>query len=104
MFYKRDSICQFRSYGILDIKIITLYMLQKLTTIKNFFKIQFLITGFKKKMDKNEAMKIFNIKKNDRKLIETKYKELVFSNHPDKNGCPYLMHKINEAKKILIKK
>ncbi|MTI12551.1 J domain-containing protein [Sansalvadorimonas verongulae] len=61
--------------------------------------------GFEKEMTRREAGQILGISPlSDRKKIETAHRRLMFINHPDKGGSPYLASKINEAKDHLIKK
>ena len=70
-------------------------------SIKLINNLLFKKTGFKKKMNVNEAKAIFNINKLDKNEINKRYNQLIFKNHPDMDGSEYLMSKINEAKQIL---
>lgn len=73
------------------------------SSILQYFKAKTVLFGFRSQMNKNEAMKILNIKHRDKKTIENAYNKLMFLNHPDRDGIPYLAQKIQEAKIFLLK-
>ncbi|KAI5170255.1 DnaJ-like protein subfamily C member 19 [Pancytospora epiphaga] len=50
-------------------------------------------------MTRGKALKILNISRGDN--IAERYRILAKLNHPDLNGSPYLLEKINQAKKYL---
>lgn len=63
----------------------------------------FIPTGFRKTMNPSEALLIISPKRNSVTEIELRYKDLVKRNHPDREGSPYIMGKINEARKMLLR-
>eukprot|EP01035_Chromulina_nebulosa_P020940 gene20940-27141_t len=56
------------------------------------------ITSFRKKMKPDEAMKILNIEKLNKDILEQQYKKFFESNDPKKGGSFYLQSKIYRAK------
>jgi DnaJ homolog subfamily C member 19 len=61
--------------------------------------------GFEPNMSSREAIQILGLKdgsSND--SIKKQHRTLLFANHPDKGGSPYLALKVNEAKALLLKK
>lgn len=68
----------------------------------HFIKKTFFLPGFKSKMDLQEAKQIFNTKCLQKDHLDKVYKTLIINNHPDRNGSPFIMQKINEARKILM--
>lgn len=60
------------------------------------------MTGFDTKMNLQEAKQIFNCKNVQKDNLDKTFKTLIINNHPDRNGSPYIMQKINEARKLLL--
>ncbi|KAL6947778.1 hypothetical protein ACO0RG_000365 [Hanseniaspora osmophila] len=63
--------------------------------------------GFYPTVNKEESLLIFNFKDLqsaliNEKMIKSRHRQLMFLNHPDRNGSPLLASKINEAKDILL--
>ncbi|KAK1348421.1 mitochondrial import inner membrane translocase subunit TIM14 [Hamiltosporidium tvaerminnensis] len=59
------------------------------------------LLGFKQVMDIKEAKSILEVKGVSKEEIDRRYKEVLFINHPDRKGSPYLAAKINEARRVL---
>ena len=66
---------------------------------------KYLMGGFDKKMNKNEALQILNLTegKLNQKVLKSTHRKIMLANHPDKGGSPYVATKINEAKDWLLK-
>lgn len=78
-------------------------MLVNLNPLK-FFEKKFFIVGFEKKMNLQEAKQIFNTNAMQKETLDRLYERLIIANHPDRNGSPYIMQKVNEARKLLMSK
>lgn len=60
--------------------------------------------GFEHQMTKREASLILSVSPSANKIkINEQFKKLMFSNHPDRGGSPYIATKIKEAKDMLDK-
>ncbi|EGF83901.1 hypothetical protein BATDEDRAFT_8120 [Batrachochytrium dendrobatidis JAM81] len=64
----------------------------------------FLRGGFEPKMSRREAALLLGVKESPLKdKLKQAHRSIMLSNHPDRNGSPYLASKINEAKELLEK-
>ena len=63
------------------------------------------IGPFKQTMNRSEAARILNIKRNaSEQEIMQAHRRLIMKNHPDSGGSTYITIKINEAKDIMLLK
>ena len=68
------------------------------------FRPEGVLTGFKTRMDRKEALLILDVSEDRREAIEKAYKHLILRNHPDHGGSEYLASKINQARGVLLRR
>ena len=61
--------------------------------------------GFEQNMSKREASLILGVPQSaDKKRVQAAHRKIMFLNHPDKGGSPFLATKIAQAKELMDKK